>query len=299
MRDIPFVDAHVHFWDLSHLSYAWLTPPFTDEGVNGNVEAIAHDYGPGEYRADAQGWTLAGAVHVDAGADASQSLAETDWLETLGDEAGLPTGIVAFAALEQRDVREKLAAQADRPRVRGIRQIVNHHPDPNRTYQPFDLTQSEDWRRGFAALAEHGLSFDLQIYPHQLGGLAPFLAEHDDVFIVLNHAGMAFADERDAWQEAMIALAPLPHVSVKLSGFGITDHDWTEDSIRPLILRLLDLFGPKRLLAASDVPTDKLHGSFDRCLSAYASILSDLSDDEKRDVWGRNANRVYRLGLDL
>ena len=61
---IPFVDAHIHLWDLNHIRYDWLSPPFSDEGPNGSVEAIAQDYGVAQYRADLARWNVVGAVHV-------------------------------------------------------------------------------------------------------------------------------------------------------------------------------------------------------------------------------------------
>lgn len=99
MRDIPFVDAHVHLWALARIRYPWLTPPFSGDGPNGSVEAIARDYLPADYRVDAAGWSVAGYVHVDAGAEGSQALDETAWLSGLD---GGPGGIVAFAALDDR-----------------------------------------------------------------------------------------------------------------------------------------------------------------------------------------------------
>ena len=49
----PFVDAHVHLWDLDHIRYPWLMPPFADDGPNGSVEAIAATYLLDDYLADA------------------------------------------------------------------------------------------------------------------------------------------------------------------------------------------------------------------------------------------------------
>jgi predicted TIM-barrel fold metal-dependent hydrolase len=119
---------------------------------------------------------------------------------------------------------------------------------------------------------------------------------------MINHAGMP-VDTDDAgkalWRAGMTALAAQPQVSVKLSGFGFVHRQWTEDEIRPYILDAIDIFGTNRCMFASDVPTDKLFGSLDKHLSAYAAITAGFSEDERRDLFGRNANRLYRLGLDV
>ena len=52
MNGLPFVDAHIHLWDLAGpIRYPWLSPPFSDEGPNGSVEPIATSYLPGAYLA--------------------------------------------------------------------------------------------------------------------------------------------------------------------------------------------------------------------------------------------------------
>jgi predicted TIM-barrel fold metal-dependent hydrolase len=300
MRDIPFVDAHVHLWDLDHLGYPWLTPPFADDGPNGSVAAIATTYLPADYRAEATSWNVAGIVHVDAGADAAHALAETEWLEGLAAADGLPTGIVAFAALNDPEVERLLAAHAGHGRVRGIRHIVNWHADPRRTYTPRDVTGDADWARGFGLLAKYGLSFDLQAYPGQFAGLAPLLARHPDVPVIVNHLGMPVASDpegREHWRIGMAALAALPQVAVKISGFGFVQRPWSVADAQPWITETIDLFGPDRCLVASDFPTDRLFGTFDATLGAYAEIIANYSDDERRAMWGRNADRMYRLGL--
>ena len=64
----PFVDAHVHLWDLGHIRYPWLTPPFNENGPNGSTEPIARTYLLDDYLADAGKWDIRGIVHIDAGA---------------------------------------------------------------------------------------------------------------------------------------------------------------------------------------------------------------------------------------
>jgi predicted TIM-barrel fold metal-dependent hydrolase len=97
----------------------------------------------------------------------------------------------------------------------------------------------------------------------------------------------------------MAALAALPQVAVKISGFGFVRRPWSAEEARPWILETIDLFGPERCLVASDFPTDRLFGTFDSTLGAYAGIIAAHSEDERRAMWGRNADRVYRLGLGI
>jgi predicted TIM-barrel fold metal-dependent hydrolase len=300
MHDIPFIDAHVHLWDLSHIRYPWLSPPFRDDGPNGSVESIARDYMLDDYLADARGWDVRGLVHVDAGAAASASLDETSWLQALSDKRGMPNAIVAFAALNDPNVEALLEAHAAHPNVRGIRHIVNWHKDPLRSYTPRDVTADAQWARGFAALGKYRLSFDLQAYPSQFAGLADLIERHPEIPVIVNHAGMPVdTDEvgKALWRSGMRALAASPHVAVKLSGFGFIHRNWTMDEIRPYLLEAIDIFGTNRCLFASDFPTDKLFGSFNKHLGAYSEIVSGFSRDERRDLFGRNAVRIYRLNI--
>ena len=300
MRDIPFVDAHVHLWDLSRIHYPWLSPPFRDDGPNGSVEPIAHDYLLDDYRTDAQGWDVRGMVHVDAGAAPAAALDETRWLQAMAEKSGMPNAIVAFAALDDPEVEKLLEAHAAHPNVRGIRHIVNWHKDPRRSYTPRDVTTDPRWAKGFAALGNYRLSFDLQAYPSQFAGLAGLMARHPEIPVVVNHAGMPVdTDEAGMalWRSGMRALAAFPHVAVKLSGFGFIQRDWTINEIRPYLLEAIDIFGTSRSMFASDFPTDKLFGSYDKHLDAYDEIVSGFSRDERRDLFGRNAARIYRLNI--
>jgi len=302
MNPPPFVDAHVHLWKLDAIRYPWLSPPFSDRGPNGNVAAIARDYLLDDYLADARDWDVRGIVHVEAGVEPPAALAETRWLQTVANDRGLPNAIVAFAALDDPQVEGLIEAHAAHPAVRGIRHIVNWHVDPQRSYTPRDLTIDAAWQNGFGLLGRYGLSFDLQCYPGQMTTLARLFANHPDVPVVINHAGMPVesdAGEPALWRAGMRALAALPQVCVKLSGFGFIDRNWTIEQIRPYLLETIDIFGTGRSLFASDFPTDKLFGSFDRHLGAYRTIVADFSDDEQRDLFGRNANRIYKLGLEL
>jgi predicted TIM-barrel fold metal-dependent hydrolase len=297
--NFPIVDAHVHLWDLAGaIRYPWLQPPFADDSVNGSVEPIARTYRLDDYLADAAGFQVTKIVHVDAGARPEDALAETEWLQATADAQGMPNAIVAFAALNDPQVEPLLERHAAHPNVRGIRHIINWHPDPKVSYTAADLLHDPAFEAGYALLRTYGLSYDLQIYPNQMNAAAALAGRHSDVPVMLNHCGMPL--ERDAaglqlWREGLRALAALPHVSVKISGLGIVMHDWTIERLRPLVLETIDIFGVDRCMIASDFPTDKLYASFTRQMGAYDQITAGFSDDERRTLFAGAAERLYRI----
>jgi predicted TIM-barrel fold metal-dependent hydrolase len=186
--------------------------------------------------------------------------------------------------------------------VRGIRHIINWHADPRRTYSESDITTSDAWMQGFGLLAGYGLSFDLQAYPGQFAHLATLIAKHPDTQVIIDHAGMAIPDDTDGWRtwrRGMTALAALPNVAVKISGMGFTWRPWDVDQARPYVLETIDLFGTDRAMFASNFPTDKLFGSFDKHLGGYDAITAGFSSGERHALFAGNANRIYRLGLTL
>lgn len=290
-----FVDAHVHLWQLNRLRYPWLSPPFADDGPNGSVEAIAKDYTLADYFAEASGYPVEKLVHIDAGAHPNDALAETKWLQSLADDSGHPDAIIAFAALNDPDVERLLAAHAEHRNVRGIRHIINWHSDPKRTYTPRNLLDDDAFARGYALLGKYSLSFDLQIYPNQMQQAAALAARHPEVPVILNHMGMPVDADLTEWRAGLKALAALPHAAVKISGMGFVDLQWTMASMRPLILQVIETFGPQRCAFASDFPTDKLFNSYSYALRAYDDITAGFSASERDALFATTAERIYRI----
>ena len=289
----PFVDAHFHLWDRNVLRYPWLDAP--------DAAAIAASYRITDYRQELAGWNLVAAVHIDAGADGDQGAAETRWLERVAVEDGLPSAIVARVALDAADVEAQLEWQAGQWRVRGIRHLVNWHPtDDRRRAYDRDLTRDPAWRRGYALLGKHGLSFDFHGHPPQLAGLAEIAAAHPEVPVVLNHLALPrLADGLDEWRAGLTAFAAMPHAAIKLSGAGFVHRPFDPAMFKDVVAEVIDRFGTDRVMIATNFPTDRLFADLARTLGAYEALLTGYSEEERRDLWGRTANRFYRLGLDL
>lgn len=296
MIDAEVVDCHHHLWDLRN-SYPWLQEDAGRLEVHGDDSGIRHDYLVEDLHKDADGVGLVKSVHVDAGA--ADGWAESQWLQSIANEYGFPHAIVAGARLGGAAAGEDLDRLASLPNVRGVREILNWHADAGLSYidRP-DLMDDPQWRAGFAQLDSHGLSFDLQIYPHQLADAVHLAAEHPSTRILLNHAGMPI-DRDDAamrvWRDGLRALATQDNTMVKISGIGMTDHAWTTDSMRPIVLECIDTFGPSRSMFGSNFPVDSIYSTYRDLYAAYDEITADFSPDERVQLFGGTAAIAYRI----
>jgi predicted TIM-barrel fold metal-dependent hydrolase len=163
------VDPHVHIWDLSTGLYPGLEKPST--GFVGNNAAIARSYLLPELIAEAGAagdLDLAGIVHVEA--FPTDRIAETRYLQQLADGPGhgFPQALVVNVDLAADDAEAQLEAQCAFANTRGVRQVVNQHVVSLYSYGVPDHLNNPLWRRNFSLLKRFGLSFDLQLYPHQI-----------------------------------------------------------------------------------------------------------------------------------
>ena len=297
--EIQIVDAHHHLWNLERHFYPWLSPRPLPIAMAGDVTPIATNYSVDAFLADAKGQNLIKSIHVEAGFDYSKPLLETQWLQEVADANGFPHAIVAKAELQRPDVESLLAQHKAHANVRGIRHMVSWHRDPMKTFtdRP-DLLRDEQWQKGFALLKKYDLSFDLQIYPSQMDDAVILAQRHPDISIILDHTGMPVdrdGHSLDQWRRGLKQLGKLPNVTMKISGLGMFDHNWTVESIRPFVLQALDAFGTEKTMFASNFPVDKLYRSYGVTFDAFKAITRDFSASERKALFAGNAERVYRI----
>jgi predicted TIM-barrel fold metal-dependent hydrolase len=292
------VDPHVHFWDLDTHHYPWLANPGTS--FVGDARDLKHNYLPDDLLREAGDIEVLKVVHVEANHDPADPVEETRWLESIADAGkNLPNAIVAAADLSAPNAPDILAAHAAFKRSRGIRQILNVHAKPLYDYVGRHYMREPAWRKHFALLEQHGLSFDLQLYPAQMEEAAALARANPGVPLIVNHAGM-FVDRNGvqgwrAWRDGLRVLAACPNVSVKISGLAMFDHEWTVESLRPYVLETIDAFGASRAMFASNFPVDRQFGTYADLWHSYASIVSDASESERTALFRSNAERIYRI----
>jgi predicted TIM-barrel fold metal-dependent hydrolase len=233
-------------------------------------------------------------VHLEA--VPRDPLEETRWLQSLGGP--VPNAIVAFAALDAPDAEAVISAQAGFANVKGIRQIVNWHKNPELTFTARNLLVDDKWQAGYRLLGKYGLSFDMQLYAGQMVSAADLARRNPDTLMIVNHAGMPIDRDVDGialWRDGMKQLAAVDNVVAKISGLGMVDHGWTIESIRPFVLHVIDCFGTDRVMFGSNFPVDRLYGSFTTLYRAFEAIVADFGESEQDSMFRANALRHYRL----
>jgi len=78
---------------------------------------------------------------------------------------------------------------------------------------------------------------------------------------------------------------------VKISGLG----NLGAAAKREALLAVIELFGARRTMFASNYPVDSLRDSFERIYAGFDEATRGFSPAERRDLFHDNAVRIYRM----
>lgn len=299
-RPSRIIDAHHHLWDLERHRYPWLQDGPPPEEDDSGLAPIRATHLPVHYREAAEQAPIFGTVHVEAAHDPAHPAVETSWVDGTADREGFPQALVAFARLQAADAPAVLEAHGRSRRLRGIRQMLNWEPGEEIAERP-DLLDDPAWLAGLELLTEHGLSFDLQLFPSQLARAAEVVGDHPGVLFVLNHGGYlqeANPPRTATWRHGMMLLAQNSNLVVKASSYGSIDPRFDPEGLRWYLSELAEIVGPERMLWGSNFPVEKRHIGFGEQLEAYLRITEDWSAPDVDAFYARNALAVYRIPED-
>jgi L-fuconolactonase len=272
------VDAHHHLWRPARGDYGWLTA---------DLPALYRDFDAENLR------PLLKAADIDATilVQAAPTDAETEYLLAIARETAWIAGVVGWMDLAAPDAPARVARLAASPRLVGLRPMLQDLPDPN-----WILNGAAS--DGLSAMAAHGLVFDALVRNSQLPAIVELAKRFPALSIVLDHAGkprIGGSPGQD-WHSAMGALAKLPNMSVKLSGL-LTEAPAGagHEILAPYMDRLLETFGPERILWGSDWPVLNLASDYRAWTAIAEDLTGGLRPDARRAIWGGTAARIYGI----
>jgi predicted TIM-barrel fold metal-dependent hydrolase len=274
---MPFIDAHVHVWTSDTETFPLAAgksredmkpPSFTPE------ELFTHCRASGVERIALVQMSFYG-------------FDNTYMLDAMRRYPGVFAGIGRVDANGPRpdDEMMRLAQEG----VRGFR----IHPQGAPVAQ---WAETEGYRRMFAAAADQGLVLCPLINPNGLPSLRRACEQFPDTAVVIDHLCRIGADGtiRDEDVVALCRMAEFPAVKVKVSAFyALGARRPPHDDLAPLVHRVHEAFGPRRLMWASDCPYAVQNESYEDSMVLVRDRLAFLSTDDKVWILERTAEETF------
>lgn len=273
------IDAHQHFWQYDPDKHDW---------IEDNMSRIRQDFMPDDLWPLLQAQDIAGCVAVQA----DQTGTETKFLLSLAAKYDFIKGVVGWIDIRSPRLAERLEHYQDETKLLGFRHVVQGEADVN-------FMLREDFMRGLAELQNRNYTYDILIFPHQLGAALELARRFPEQKFVVDHIAKPYIKDGfiDGWSILMHALGERQNVYCKLSGMLTEAHwqDWTAEQLAPYLACVFEAFGPKRLMYGSDWPVCLLAGKYEAGLNVVKQFITQLSSDEQTAIMGQNAIDFYRL----
>jgi L-fuconolactonase len=274
------IDAHQHFWKFDPNRDAWIT----DE-----MKVIQRDFLPADLYPLLVNNGIDGCVAVQA----DQSEDETEYLLDHAAKYDFIKGVVGWIDLRHPDLEQRLNHYKKYPKLKGFRHVLQGETDRALMLKP-------SFKRGITELHKNGFTYDILIYPDQLGYTKEFVAAFPDQPFVLDHIAKPHIKHRyitDEWKDAIRAVAAYPNLYCKISGI-VTEadwHNWKPEHFKVYLDAVVDAFGVDRIMYGSDWPVCLVAASYAQVISIVKEYFANFSPDEQAAFFGGNATKFYKL----
>jgi L-fuconolactonase len=273
------IDAHQHFWYYEPVKHSW---------IGDSMAIIRKDFLPSDLKKVYAENDIDGCVAVQV----DQTLQETEFLMHLTKSNDFIKGIVGWVDLREKRVDAVLEKYGEHEEIKGFRHIVQGEANHNFLLSP-------DFMSGISLLEKYGYTYDILVFPHQLGATLEFVKQFPNQRFVIDHIAKPYIKDGffDGWAILMKEIAKHGNVYCKLSGM-ITEADfssWTPEQIIPYMNVVLEAFGSDRLMFGSDWPVCLVAGNYARVKQLVTDFISKLSASEQARIMGGNAMDFYNL----
>jgi L-fuconolactonase len=273
------IDSHQHFWKFD---------PVRDSWIDETMSTIQQDFMPDDLKPLLDKYGIEGCVAVQA----DQSETETEFLLGLADSYDFIKGVVGWVDLRADNIGKRLEYFSQFKKLKGFRHVLQGETDRA-------LMLSPQFTKGISALKAHDYTYDILIFPDQLGYTHQFVKTFGGHRFVIDHIAKPDIKNKnfEKWENGIKALARHENVWCKVSGM-VTEADWYNwmlADFEPYLNIVFEAFGPKRVMFGSDWPVCNVAGGYQQMLSVVKNYVAKLTDNEQALFWGLNAIEVYKL----
>jgi L-fuconolactonase len=274
------IDAHQHFWKYDPVIHSW---------INDAMWVIRRDYSPVDLLPMLQAAGMDGCVTVQV----NQTEDENTELLELAGRFDFIRGVVGWIDLQSPAVEERLEWYRAFPKLKGFRHILQGERDRALMLKPA-------FKRGIGSLKKFGFTFDILIFPDQLGYTRDFVASFPNQPFIVDHIAKPYIKDRfitEEWKDAIRAVAAFPNVSCKISGM-VTEADWKHwkpEHFKPYLDTVVEAFGPGRIVFGSDWPVCLVAAEYAQVVAIVEDYFAAFSAEERAGLFGGNAAAFYHL----
>jgi predicted TIM-barrel fold metal-dependent hydrolase len=289
-KKIPLIDTHQHLADLVRFGKGWTSPP-----VPGNYDMKA-------YFEATRNVNMVKAVYMEVGVPAARRQEEALYAIEMCKDTSNPTkGAVISGDLKSSEFETYISQFKDSPYIKGIRY----------GFRSVAEMQDPQLIKNIELLGKLNMSLDFTISPAWLPAIANLIKTCPGTRFLVNHCGnadpRAFLDpssisgkpnhDANEWIAAMKTVAENKNVVCKISGIiSITPgYPKTAKTLAPGINHCLDIFGPDRVMFASDWPWCLKSNKLEEWVNILKEIVKNRPYKEQKKMFHDNAIKFYSI----
>lgn len=290
-KRIPIIDTHQHLWDIKRFTEGWSKAP-----LPGNFDMK-------EYLVATEGLDVVKTVYMEVAVPPDKRHEEALYaIELCKDQLNPIIAAVIAADPNRDDFANYMSEFEDSPYIKGIRYF----------FKSQDEILKKQVVENIRVLGEMGKHFEFSIPVEWLSSMIELISLCPGTTFFVQHCGnvdpKAFFNPKDLidkpdhdpgqWIADMKAIASKDNVAgCKISGVvtRVPGYPLTAENLAPAVNQCLDIYGPDRVMFASDWPVCKLAMEMQDWVDILKTIVSDRSHKDQKKFFHDNAENLYRL----
>jgi L-fuconolactonase len=289
-RPLPIIDTHQHLWDVNQ-NQGWSKSP------------LGRNFDENDYRDAIEGLNVLKSVYVEVGVPQNRKHAEALYAIKICQDKANPTAAAVISANpNDTNFKTYLSQFEGSPYIKAVRHFFQSEAE-------FTKKEVVD---NIRALGDMNLMFEFSIPTRWLPAMTELIKLAPGTEFVVNHGGnvdpRAFFKKEDLkgekpdhdaneWIKDMKAIAKPSNVCLKISGMATRamNHTLTRENLKPAIDHCLDIFGPNRVMFASDWPVCLRKIEFNAWVNLFKETVSDRPYREQKKLFYDNAAKFYKI----
>jgi predicted TIM-barrel fold metal-dependent hydrolase len=289
-KQLPIIDTHQHLWDMKRFKEGWSTPP------------IPGNYGMEEYLAATVGLNVVKTVYMEVAVPVNKRHEEALYAIELCEDKSNPMEAAVISVDPNRgDFATYVSEFENSPYIKGIRY--------------FFKSQDEILRKqvveNIRLLGKMGKHFEFSVPVNWLPTMTELVILCPDTLFFVQHCGnvdpKAFFKPKDLvskpdhdpekWIIDMKAIASKANVVCKISGVATRapGYSLNAKNLAPSVNQCIDIFGPDRVMFASDWPVCLKSMEMESWVNILKRIVHKRPYGEQKKLFHDNAEKYYNI----